>query len=77
MQIVLQRSRESRYLGVYEKTGLIHLLSRVNRRATVAFLFNAKLGGVTTAHVMLASCDNVTRRGAVPTPPHWKALIAA
>ena len=31
--------RESRYLGVHEKTGLIHLLPHVHRRATLAFLF--------------------------------------
>ena len=69
--------RESRYLGVCEKTGLIHLRLTAKRRATLAFLFRARLGGVTATHVMLASCDNVTRRGAAPTPPNWKALIAA
>ena len=60
-----------------EKTGLIHLRLTAKRRDTLAFLFGARLDGVTATHVMLASCDNVTRRGAAPTPPNWKALIAA
>ena len=60
-----------------EKTGLIHLRLTAKRRDTLAFLFRARLDGVTATHVKLASCRDVTRRGAAPTPPNWKALIAA
>ena len=62
---------------MYEKTGLIQWLPLVNRRATLAFLFKARVGGTTAAHVILANCHNITRRRAVPTPPNWKAWIAA
>ena len=62
---------------MYEKTGLIHLLRHVNRRATLAFLFKARVHDTTSAYVMLARWDHVRHRRAVPTPPNWKALIAA
>ena len=62
---------------MHEKTGLIHLRPTAKRRDILAFLFRARLGGVTAAHVMLARWGNVRKRGAAPSPPNWKALIAA
>ena len=77
LQLLRSRSRESRYLGVREKSGLLQLRSNAKRRDILAFLFTAKLGDVTSTHVMLANCNKVMLRGTMPSPPNWKAWIAA
>jgi len=72
-----KRKGKHRYIGVRDQTGLVDLRACARDRDTLAYLFNARVHDTTCTQAVLANCGNVKRRRRVPTPPNWKARIAA